>query len=413
MISVDEAIQKILGQVHVLEPEEKPILDCLGQVLAEDVYSTVDVPPMANAAMDGYAVVAEDTRGASSAMPRVLPVIGEVAAGGLPKRPLRPGEAMRIMTGAPLPDGADAVVRFEDTDEPGRKSRTKSSQVGIMVPASSGLNMRAAGEDIARGSLVLARGAILKPAAVGLLASIGRPTARVIRRPVVAIIATGDELVEPGQPLPPGRIYNSNAYSLAALVKRYGAIPRIMGIAKDTMKDLEAKVREGLDADLVLTSGGVSQGDYDVVKDILARLGEVTFWTVRMKPGKPMAFGTFKSNGREIPHLGLPGYPVSSMVVFEILARPALFKMMGRRDVARPSVLAIAEQTMQNKDGRRVFARALVTSRDGQYYVKLSGPQLSASLTGMALANGLAVIPEDVEMVKTGDRVEVLMLDWD
>jgi len=414
MISVEEALEKILGQVQVLEAEEKPILDCLGQVLAEDVYSDIDVPPWANAAMDGYAVMAESTRSASPASPRVLPVVGELAAGALPQRPLGPGEAVRIMTGAPLPQGADAVVKFEDTDEPAHKTpHPRPSQVSILAEAKPGTNVRPAGEDISKGSLVLSQGTLLRPAAIGVLASLGRVTVAVIRRPVVAIIATGDELVEPGQTLPPGHIYNSNAYGLAALVRRYGGIPKLLGIARDTRKDLEAKVRQGLDTDLVLTSGGVSHGDYDVVKDILATLGEITFWTVRMKPGKPLAFGKLKGKGREIPHLGLPGYPVSSMVVFEVLARPALFKMMGRRHLAKPSLWAITEHDIENKDGRRLFARAMVTERQKQYFVKLTGPQLSGVLTSLAQANALAIIPENISKVKAGDKVEVMMLDWD
>jgi len=414
MISVEEALEKILSQVQILEAEEKPILNCLGQVLAEDVYSDIDVPPWANAAMDGYAVIAENTGGASPASPRVLPVVGELAAGVLPQRPLKTGEAVRIMTGAPIPQGADAVVKFEDTDEPARKTgHLKPSQVSILAEVKPGTNIRPTGEDISKGSLVLSQSTLLQPAAIGVLASMGRVTVKVIRRPLVAIIATGDELVEPGQTLPPGHIYNSNTYGLAALVSRYGGIPKLLGIARDTRKDLESKVRQGLDADLVLTSGGVSHGDYDVVKDILASLGEITFWTVCMKPGKPLAFGKLRGNGREIPHLGLPGYPVSSMVVFEVLARPALFKMMGRHHLDKPSLWVIAEHDIVNKDGRRLFARATVTRRHEQYFVKLAGPQLSGVLSTLAQANALAIVPENISKVKAGDKVEVMMLDWD
>jgi molybdopterin molybdotransferase len=414
MISVEEALEKILSQVQVLETEEKPILDCLGQVLAENVYSDIDVPPLANASMDGYAVMAENTRTASAVNPRVLSVVGELAAGALPLHPIKKGEALRIMTGAPIPQGADAVVKFEDTDEPEhRTGRLKPSRVAIMAEVKPGTNIRPAGEDISKGSLALSQGTLLQPAAIGVLASIGRVTVKVIRRPIVAIIATGDELVEPGQKLPPGHIYNSNAYGLAALVRRYGGIPKLLGIARDTRKDVESKVRQGLDADLVLTSGGVSHGDYDVVKDILASLGEITFWTVCMKPGKPLAFGKLRANGREIPHLGLPGYPVSSMVVFEVLARPALLKMMGRRQLDKPSLWAIAEHDIVNKDGRRLFARAIVIRRQEQFFVKLAGPQLSGVLSSLAQANALAIVPENISKVKAGEKVEVMILDWD
>jgi molybdopterin molybdotransferase len=414
MISVEEALEKILNQVKVLETEEKPILDCLGQVLAEDIYSEIDVPPWANASMDGYAVIAENTRGATPVNPRVLPVVGELAAGVLPQRPLKTGEALRIMTGAPIPQGADAVVKFEDTDEPERKTgHLKPSRVSILVEVKPGTNIRPAGEDVSKGKLILSQGTLLRPAAIGVLASTGQVTAKVIRRPLVAIIATGDELIEPGQTLPPGHIYNSNAYGLAASVRRYGGIPKLLGIARDTKKDLESKVRQGLDTDLILTSGGVSHGDYDIVKDILASLGEITFWTVRMKPGKPLAFGNLRGNGREIPHLGLPGYPVSSMVVFEVLARPALLKMMGRSHLDKSSVWATAEHEIVNKDDRRLFARSIVTRRNEQYFVKLAGPQQSGILSTLAQANSLAVVPENISKIEAGDKVEVMMLDWD
>ncbi len=414
MISVEQALEKILSQVNILEPEEKHILDCLGQVLAENVYSDIDIPPMANASMDGYAVIAQDTRTGGPNNPVVLSVIGELAAGALPQVSIKRGEAIRIMTGAPIPEGADAVVKFEDTDEAERKpGGVKPTRVAIMTEVKSGTNIRPAGEDISKGSIALSEGTILHPAAIGVLASTGRVSVKVIRRPVVAVIATGDELVEPGQTLPPGHIYNSNAYGLAALVRRYGGIPKILGIAKDTKKDLEAKVRQGLNADLVLTSGGVSHGDYDVVKDILATMGEITFWTVRMKPGKPLAFGKLKANGKEIPHLGLPGYPVSSMVVFEVLARPTLLKMMGRRQLDKPSLWAIAEHDIVNKDDRRLFARAVLTRQQDQFFVKLVGSQMSGVLSTLAQANALAIVPENVPKINKGGKVEVMVLDWD
>ncbi len=205
------------------------------------------------------------------------------------------------------------------------------------------------------------RGAILRPAQIGVLASLGRATVRVIRRPVVAVLSTGDELVEVGRPLRPGAIYDSNTYSVAAMVIQNGGIPALLGIARDTVEDLTAKIRQGLDADMLLTSAGVSRGDYDVVKDVLAREGEVDFWTVRMKPGKPLAFGTFDSGGRRVPHIGLPGNPVSSMVTFELFGRPAILKMMGKSRWQRPTVRAIAEDRIANTDGRRVFARSVVS----------------------------------------------------
>ncbi|MGB6873125.1 MAG: gephyrin-like molybdotransferase Glp [Dehalococcoidia bacterium] len=417
MISVEEALEKVLSYVEVLEPERKPILDCLGQVLAEDVYSTIDIPPLDNSAMDGYALRAEDTRGASESSPGYLIVVGEVAAGSMPTKEVRPGTAIRIMTGAPLPEGADAVVRFEDTDEVSRKSaRGDLSQIGILCQAKKGLNVRGRGEDIAKGNLILKKGKVLRPQEIGVLASLGLSTALVIRRPIVAILATGDELIGVDQPLAPGKIHDSNNYAIAAEVSRYGGIPKILGIGRDSVQSLIEKIDEGLDADMLITSGGVSKGDYDIVKDVLAEHGEVGFWTVCMKPGKPLAFGVMKKveGGRKgkVPHLGLPGNPVSSMITFEQFARPAILKMLGKKILAKPAVRAIIEDDVVNTDGRRLFARVSVTKRGGQYHASVTGPQGSGILTSMAKANGLAVIPESSKGVKAGDMVEVQMLDW-
>ena len=417
MISVEEALDKVLSYVDVLESERKPILDCLGQVLAEDVYSTIDIPPLDNSAMDGFALRAEDTRGASESSPRHLAVVGEVAAGSMPTKEVGPGTTIRIMTGAPLPEGADAVIKFEDTDEVNRKSSRKDlSQIGILCETKKGLNVRRRGEDIARGNMVLQEGTVLRPQEIGVLASLGLSTALVIRRPIVAILATGDELIGVDQPLLPGKIYDSNTYTIAAEVSRYGGIPRILGIGRDSVQSLNEKIDEGLDADMLVTSGGVSKGDYDIVKDVLAEQGEIGFWTVRMKPGKPIAFGVIEKikgrKKRKVPHLGLPGNPVSSMITFEQFARPAILKMIGKKVLAKPTIRAIIDGDITNTDGRRVFARVVVTRRSGQYYASLTGPQGSGILTSMVKANGVAVIPESSKGVKSGDMVDVQMLDW-
>jgi len=413
MVSVEEALQKILSCIEALEPETKPILDCLGQVLAEDIRSTIDIPPLDNSAMDGYAVKAEDMRGASEASPKILSVTGKVAAGSMPRGEVKRGSAIRIMTGAPLPQGADAVVPFEDTDEVGRKASHRDlSQIGILCEVQEGTNIRRKGEDIAKGSLVLKKGTVLRPSETGVLASLGHPAVAVIRRPVVSILATGDELTDIDQPLPAGKIYNSNTYTIAAEVRRYGGIAKILGIGRDSVRSLEQKIDEGLDSDMLITSGGVSKGDYDVVKDVLAKCGEITLQTVCMKPGKPLAFGMIGKGSRKISHLGLPGNPVSSMVTFEQFARPAILKMMGKSNLAKPSIRAIMEDDIVDTDVRRLFARVTVAKRNGKYYARVTGPQGSGILTSMVKANGLAVIPENTKRVKKGDIVEVQMLDW-
>ena len=420
MISVEQALEKILSYVDVLEEEQVPILDSPGQVLAEDIYSSINIPPLDNAAMDGYAVKSGDTYGASRGSPRFLRVIDTVIAGSISEREVEPGTAIRIMTGAPVPKGADSVVKFEDTDETQRKKPSTEqsiTEIGILCKVSTGLNIRRAGEDIARGSIVSKKGTVIRPAEVGVLASLGRSKVMVIRRPVVAILATGNELVDINQPLPAGKIYNSNTYSVAALIQRYGGVPKILGIALDSEESLITKLRQGLDADMLITTGGVSAGDYDIVKDVLAKEGEITFWTVRMRPGKPLAFGTIKGIGktgvtRSIPQLGLPGNPVSSMVTFELFARPAILKMMGKKNLTKPSVEAVIEEPVINSDGRRVYTRAVVEKRSGQYFARLTGPQGSGILTSMSQANGLVIVPEDKAGVKAGEVVQVMMLDW-
>ena len=287
MISVEEALEKILSYVDVLEAEERPILDCLGQVLAEDVHSSITIPPLDNSAMDGYAVRSADTHGASSESPQFLRVIDIVTPGSMPTREVEPGTAARIMTGAPIPKGADCVVRFEYTDEAQRKG--PSDKIGILSEVEAGFDLRRAGEDIAAGSLVLKRGTALRPQEIGVLASLGRNKVMVARRPEVAILATGDEVVDISESLPPGKIYNSNTYSIAALVLRYGGVPKILGIASDSQDSVVTGLRRGLEADMLITTGGVSLGDYDVIRDVLAGEGEVIFWRVRLKPGKPVS----------------------------------------------------------------------------------------------------------------------------
>jgi molybdopterin molybdotransferase len=248
---------------------------------------------------------------------------------------------------------------------------------------------------------------------LGVLASLGHSLVKVIRRPVVAVLATGDELEELGQPLGPAKIYDSNTYSVAAAVLRYGGVPRLLGIARDNLRDMEEKVARGLDADLLITSAGVSKGDYDVVKDVLMRQGHIAFWSVRMRPAKPLAFGLLRGPGdRQVPHLGLPGNPVSALVAFEAFARPAILKMLGKARLGKPTIEAVLEDPLHNNDGRRVYARVTVARRDGVFYARTTGAQGSNLLTSMAKAQGLAICPEDVPGIQAGQQVQVWMLDW-
>jgi len=420
MISVEEALEKILQEIDILGEESVPILDSLGQVLAEDIKSDINVPPLDNAAMDGYAVQSGDTQEASEESPKFLRVIDTVMAGSISESEVIPGTAIRIMTGAPVPKGADSVVQFENTDEEQRKKSAADqpvSKVGILREAKPGLNIRRAGEVITKGATALRKGTVIRPAEIGLMASLGHGQVKVTRRPVVAVLATGNELVAINQPLPEGRIYDSNTYSIASLVKRYGGIPKILGIALDREDSIVTKLRQGLDADMVITIGGVSMGDYDMVKNVLAREGEMVFWKVRVKPGKPLAFGRLKGIdksgvAKSIPHLGLAGNSVSCMVNFELFARPALLKMMGKKNFTKPTIEATIEDSVKSTGARRIYDRAIVERRDGQYFARLTGPQGSGILTSMSLANGLVIIPEDKKGVNKGEAVRVIMLDW-
>ena len=414
MLSVEQAYERIMAYFNPLETEARPILEALGQVLAEDVVSPFALPPLDNSAMDGYAVRHGDIAGATPSSPKFLRVIGHVAAGQMPTKELSEGTAIRIMTGAPVPPGTDSVVPFEETDEAERKAQGLGlEEIAVRVEPPPGANVRPASEDVRVGEVVLAKGMIVRPSEMGVLASLGMEVVPVIRRPVIAVLATGDELLQVGQTVTPGKIYDSNSYSIAASIARAGGIPQVLGIARDNLEDMHRKLSEGSSADLLITSAGVSKGDYDMVKDILMERGEISFWSVRMRPAKPLAFGVIRGEGgKPVPHLGLPGNPVSAMVAFEQFARPAILKMMGKTRLSRPTIEAVLEGPIYNVDGRRVYARVEVTRRDGAYYACPTGPQGSNILTSMSRANGLAICPEDVPEMEAGQVVRVQMLDW-
>jgi molybdopterin molybdotransferase len=403
MLSVEEAQERMLALVQPLEPERVPILEALGQVLAKDVLAGHDIPPLDNSAMDGYAILAEDIAGASRGHPVRLPIIGNLAAGYVFEGAVEPGTVVRIMTGAPVPPGADTVIRFERT-------RRDGDEVEILEEVSRGRNIRRAGEDVRRGELVLPQGTLLRPQEIGMLASLGCAEALVIRRPRVAILATGEEVIPIDAPLAPGKIHNANSYSNAAQVLRSGGVPLLLGIARDRREELSAKIQGGLarGVDLFITSGGVSVGDFDMVKEVLTAEGEIHFWWVNMKPGKPLAFGQIGG----VPLLGLPGNPVAAMISTELFARPAILKMLGREEWAKPSIEAVLQDAITRKDDRRHYLRVHVWREGEQVYARLTGPQGSGILRSMVQANGLAVIPEERGELAAGERVQVLMLDW-
>ena len=433
MLSVEQAFTRIVSQFAALETEAVPLMDALGRVLAEDVVSAEDVPAFDNSAMDGYAVRFADTQTASEVEPVQLSVVGDLAAGAVPDAPLGAGQAVRIMTGAPVPPGSDAVVPFEDTDRtdwakfgtpPGASG--DSAVVGILLPPEHQDNVRFRGEDITTGETVLTRGTRLRAAEIGVLASLGKAWAAVYRRPLVAVIPTGDEVIDIEAPLQPGQVRNSAAHALEALVTAYGGIPRRLPVVGDTVAAIRAALLSCLDCDLIVTIGGVSMGDYDLVRNVLGAEGAIDFWRIRMRPGKPLAFGHIGGESvipaqagiqsssqafRRVPVVGLPGNPVSAYVTFEEFVRPALRVMQGDARLHKTTVAARFLDGMENH-GRRQFVRVIVERDDHGYTARLTGEQGSQLLTSLAKANGLAVISEHVDYVEPGSAVTVQMLDW-
>ncbi len=401
MIALEEALHRILDTIHPIGLEKIHILDALGRVIGEDIVASRDLPPKNNSAMDGYALRWSDTGGATGENPAILEVIEDIPAGSIPRKAVGKGQAARIMTGAPIPDGADTVMRMEDTEKDGRKVR-------IFAKAAEGQDIRMAGEDVTRGEKVISRGDIIRPAEIGMLAALGRSFIPVYQRPLVAVLATGDELVDVDESPSPWQIISSNSYALAAQVLDCGAVPLQIGIAKDTREDLTAKLSSARRADLIISSGGVSVGDYDLVKDIMKEVGNrMQFWQVAMRPGKPLAFGAMS----DVPLFGLPGNPVSSMVSFEQFVRPSILKMMGHRNLFRKTVSAELREAIRKKKGVRHFIRARVAFEAGRYMAVTTGEQGSGILKSMVQANGLIVLPEETTSVSVGDNVTVQLID--
>jgi molybdopterin molybdotransferase len=401
MISVDQALEKILSRIQPLGIEKVSILEALGSVIAENIYAPRDIPPLDNSGMDGYAVRHRDIRDASRQKPIRLTIVGDLPAGFISMKTLKKEQAIRIMTGAPIPKGADGVVPVEHTKQEG-------NVVSILKAIASFENIRKAGEDVKKGECVISSSDMIRPAEVGMLATVGRSFVSVYQKPLVAILCTGEELVDLDEDLNDVKIISSNSYALAAQVKDCGAIPVQLGIAKDRKDEIQEKLQQGLRADVLISSAGVSVGDYDFVRDVLNDLGmKVVFWKVAMRPGKPLVFGTI----REKPVFGLPGNPVSSMVSFEQFVRPSLLKMMGHRHLFRRLIEAILNEDIRREPGNRHFIRAFVTVKNHHYVAATTGEQGSGMLRSMVKANGLVIIPEDCSTVKAGEKVKVQVLD--
>jgi molybdopterin molybdotransferase len=395
MLSVEEATEQILARIVPVEAERVDLMAALGRVLAEPVVSRRVIPPWPNSSMDGYALRAADAQAPDAA----FRVVAQIAAGAVPSRRIGPGEAARIFTGAPMPPGADSVIPQEDVKADGdRLVITRSVKPGDFV--------RPAGEDVRTGDRVLEPGRVVGPPEIGMLATLGYPWVQVFRRPRVAILSTGDELAELGSEPGGGQIPNTNSYTLMAQVIETGCEPLNLGVARDRREDIETRLEWGRAADVLLSSAGVSVGEYDFVKEAFEALGATLhLWKVAMRPGKPITFGSL--NGR--PVFGLPGNPVSAMVTYELFVRPALRKMAGHVRLARPSVQAKALAPIANPGARRGYLRVTLTPHNGGYGARLTGEQGSSILKSMVLADGLAVVPPDTT-IEPGAPVEVILL---
>jgi molybdopterin molybdotransferase len=401
--AADAAI-RILADVRRQPALRIPLDDALDGVLAESIVSRLDIPAWTNSAMDGYAARSEDVRGASEARPVRLRVVEQLPAGHFPTRAIAPGECARIFTGAPLPEGADSVIRQEDTD-------LGTELVAVLKDRDVGVNIRRTGEDVRKGTTVLTSGTELGPAQLGVLASLAVAHPLVYRRPRVAILGSGDEIVDIDQPeeiLSGRKIASSNTHTLVALVRRTGGEPVNLGIAGDTPESLRAHLARSLDCDLLVTTAGISVGEHDFVRSVLEELGaEMRFWKLRMRPGAPVGFGLLG----EIPWIGLPGNPVSTMVTFELFVRPAIRKMMGHILPFRRTVPVRVAEPIQLKPKLQHFLRGIVTEGSGGLEARLTGPQGSGILTSMTSANALLIVPEGQFDTPVGSIVQALILD--
>jgi molybdopterin molybdotransferase len=399
VLSVAEALDRVLSGVPVLGAESIPIGEALGRVLAEAVVAAREVPPWDNSSMDGYAIRAGDTAAATEAHPAVLSVAGEVTAGRVAGGSLGPGRAYRILTGAPLPSGSDAVVPQEEV-------RRDGASVAIVRPVQRGAYVRSRGEDIRPGDRMLEPGTVLRPAALGVLAALGRARVSVHQRPTVAVLSTGDELVDPEAQLGPGQIPNSNTYTLCALATEAGALASSLGIARDRREELVDRFRRGIEAHVLVSSAGVSVGDRDFVREAAESVGvRLEFWKVNMRPGKPLTFGRIG----EHYFFGLPGNPVSAMVTFELFVRPLLRRLGGYRLLGRPRARARTLEPIDNPGSRPGYLRVRLEPVAGGLGARPTGEQGSAILRSMLAADGLAVIPGDTCIPKDGE-VEVILL---
>ena len=407
LISVEEAQKIIFSKFNVLENIDKKLIESDGYILSQNIKALFDLPNKNNSAMDGFAVRHEDIK-----LNKILNVVGRVGAESTTNHILNKDEAIRIMTGSGIPNGSDTVIPFEKTDNEPHRGEDFPSSVTIQETVNKGDNIRLSGMDYKIGQTVVESGMKINPPIIGAIASFGINKVKVVRKPLVSLISTGNEIVLPGEKLKDGQIYDSNSFAISSAIKNSGSEVKMHKILSDKKEDVDKFYEDCSESDLIVTIGGVSKGDFDLIRDAISKKGNIDFWGINMKPGKPLAFGQVNINQKKLFHIGLPGNPVSSYVCFELFIRPILMKMQGLKDVNRKKVLAKIDKDIVTNDGRRSYLRVNVIKdeRDG-YVAKVYDRQDSNIFSSLVYSNGLAICPEECKVIKSGEQLEVIVLE--
>ena len=407
LISVEEAQKIIFSKFNSLEIVKKKLIDSSGYILSKDIKALFDLPSKNNSAMDGFAIRHQDLE-----INKTLKVVGRVGAESITDHILQKDEAIRIMTGSGIPKGADTVIQFEKTNNNPHKGDDYPDSVTIIERVNKGDNIRMSGLDYKAGQTVVKSGMLITPPIIGAIASFGIDEVPVIKKPTVSLISTGNEIIMPGQKLKEGQIYDSNSFAISSAIRNSGANFKMHKILSDNKADVEKLYQDCNQSDLIVTIGGVSKGDFDLIRDAITEKGNINFWGINMKPGKPLAFGQVNLNGKEIFHIGLPGNSVSSYVCFELFIRPVLMKMQGLKNIFRKTVVAEVDKEIKNNDGRRAYLRVMVSKdHDKGYTASIYDKQDSNIFSSLVYSNGLAICPEECKVIKSGDQLEVIILE--
>ena len=407
LISVEEAQKIIFSKFNSLEIVKKKLIDSSGYILSKDIKALFDLPSKNNSAMDGFAIRHQDLE-----INKTLKVVGRVGAESITDHILQKDEAIRIMTGSGIPEGADTVIQFEKTNNNPHKGDDYPDSVTIIESVNKGGNIRMSGMDYKSGQTVVKSGMLITPPIIGAIASFGIDEVPVIKKPTVSLISTGNEIIMPGQKLKEGQIYDSNSFAISSAIRNSGANFKMHKILSDNKADVEKLYQDCNQSDLIVTIGGVSKGDFDLIRDAITEKGNIKFWGINMKPGKPLAFGQVNLNGKEIFHIGLPGNSVSSYVCFELFIRPVLMKMQGLKNIFRKTLVAKVDKEIKNNDGRRAYLRVMVSKdHDKGYTASIYDKQDSNIFSSLVYSNGLAICPEECKVIKSGDQLEVIILE--